>query len=325
MTVAHLLRQLRPVRDWILLYGNRLLVTGGLLVLVFSVFGGAVWLCLFRVTKDSPLFSLLSATIAGNILLISIAVSINQLVLSQELRSVNDAQTILESITDYRAEVETMTNQRPAPVMPAAFFDDLLAAMATQTHRLEDHSTATTNDQFKTIVEDLIPPLIAHIDYVRTHIGNPENKMFDTLAIVLDADYSPVFYQLRQLETGSTTALSESSTEAVENLQTLLFQLDVARQYFKGLYLQEEMPKSSRLLLYTGLPAVVAPMLLLGLITALIQIARTIPASFTELLLVFGFTIGLVPLSLLFAFTLRIATVSQRASGVSLFASSFTE
>jgi len=85
----------------------------------------------------------------------------------------------------------------------------------------------------------------------------------------------------------------------------------MARQYFKSLYLQEELSSLSRVLLYAGFPAEVALVLALLGFTAAEGTALT---HYSNVLMPVVVGIAFLPLALLLAFIVRIATVTERTA-----------
>ncbi len=106
MSIATRLRRLRdwfPVPDetgeiklirWTLLEANRLALTGALLTIVFVTFMGVATVWTFEMqkllTETETVQTLLNTFLSGMILLISIVVSINSIVLSHDIASVED-------------------------------------------------------------------------------------------------------------------------------------------------------------------------------------------------------------------------------------------
>lgn len=89
----------------------------------------------------------------------------------------------------------------------------------------------------------------------------------------------------------------------------------MARQYFKTLYTQTELSYISRTLLYAG---VVAEAVLVSTLLILTT-SRGAPASMSAAAIPPVAGVGLLPLSVLFAFVLRLATVTQRTAAITPF------
>ena len=98
-----------------------------------------------------------------------------------------------------------------------------------------------------------------------------------------------------------------------DDVVTRLKEIDVARQYSKTIYTQTELSYISRTLLYAG--AVAEAVLVSTLLTLTSSSGAPIPVS----LIPFVVGVGLLPLSVLFSFVLRLATVTQRTPAITPF------
>lgn len=97
--------------------------------------------------------------------------------------------------------------------------------------------------------------------------------------------------------------------DSIDDLIDRLQEIDIARQYFKSMYMQLELSSLSRVLLYTGLPAVAISIASLLILTVPLSEPDTV-TNFQSLLPV-TLTIGLLPLAILCSFFLRTATVTK--------------
>lgn len=94
------------------------------------------------------------------------------------------------------------------------------------------------------------------------------------------------------------------------NIARRIKDVDIARQYFKTMYIQEELSYFSRLLLYVGVPA---EFLTVAALVAMSQSGSTLsglPLTLPVLAPVIV-TVAFTPLAMLFSFVIRVATVAQ--------------
>lgn len=82
------------------------------------------------------------------------------------------------------------------------------------------------------------------------------NRLFKTLLILLDYHNSRQFYSTLHLQAAYNGELIETAREKFSELEDLFLALDAARDYLKTLWVQRELAELSRMLLYTGIPAV---------------------------------------------------------------------
>lgn len=108
------------VRDWFLLDGNRLAVAASVLTVIAAFFAVAGLLGWFPMRRIQPTYYVFSALISGNLTLVTVVVSINQLLLSRELKSPGELESQMENVIEYRKEVEDAAGEI-APVRPMGF------------------------------------------------------------------------------------------------------------------------------------------------------------------------------------------------------------
>jgi len=306
----------RALVDWLLLDANRYLVAGGLLVVVFSL---VLWLQLNGITDvardNTPLLYLFSALVGGNITLVTIVISINQLVLSRELRSPRELETELQATEEYRGEIESEIDRPVTPETPEDFLQLLVRDTRRQLAELGDAVAGTDDGQLRREIADLQENLDAEMERTLDRLERTHSGTFPTLSTVLDANFSTRINHSRWLRQTNDHSLRESTRETLVGLEDRLEQLDVARQYFKTIYIQQELARLSKEVLYVGLVAeFVAIVLLLwvgyGYETLLAR----------ELLwLSPAVTLAFAPLALLASHVLRISTIAARTTAITPF------
>lgn len=94
------------VREWVLLDGNRLVVAGIVLALLFAVVAGVVGLQWAPLANEQPLFYVFSGLVSGNLTLITVMVSINQLLLGREFSTPGALESQIQDVIEYRRDVE---------------------------------------------------------------------------------------------------------------------------------------------------------------------------------------------------------------------------
>jgi hypothetical protein len=152
-------RKLAQVHERIFLTESRTLIASVLLV-TFLV--GVVVIEL-RIGPTSqqliPLFYMSSAIIGGNFTLLTIVISINQLVISQQLSAPGELREQIENATDYRdAAAETVREDVPPPT-PAAFLDVLLDGVAASARETEAHYSDVASDDIVDDIDEVLVPL----------------------------------------------------------------------------------------------------------------------------------------------------------------------
>ena len=307
---------LRRPREWVFLVEDRMVVAAGLSIVILVLLTGVELATGFFQQQLTPLFYVYGSIIGGNFTLITIVISISQLVISRQLGSPGDLQDRIEETSEYRSAVEEMMGRGVAPVMPTEFLRMLLEHTQTQLDRvvdqLDDADAPASED-----VEDLAYRLSTHIEHVTALLGKSGVGLFDALSVTLQTNYSKEIYEIRSLEEEHDDDYPDEVTEALDELVMRLEQIDVARQYLKTLYMQDELATMSRRLLYTGTPAVLSAIIMMHQFAAsthAILAPRTLSA-----LVPITLTLGVAPLTVLFAYVLRISVVSQRTVAITPF------
>jgi len=307
------------LRRWVLLDGDRNVLAAGIVLVGVLVFA---WLGYRRVLdigrSTTPMLYLFSALVGGNITLMTIVITISQLVLSRELRSPRELQLELESAEDFRDAVEEETSGAGISEHPAEFLRVLVASTHRQATDLASTSDQTPDPDLRDDLSELTSGLRQELEETRTRLEASHGGVFTALSTILDADFSARLNHSRWIRRANEDDLSEAQTALLEDLERRIEQLDVARQYFKTIHIMQELADTSRLVTYSGL---VATLVALAFIVVT-GYARTPVSPLTRLVLVpAAVGVGLVPLSLLATHVLRITTVARRTAAITPFLS----
>lgn len=301
---------LARARDWVLLDGNRLVVAGLVLAGMFAVLAGVEAAGLVPLRRVQPTYYVFSALVGGNVTLITVVVSLNQLVLSQEFRTPGQLQSQITDIAEYRREVEDAAGD-VAPVKPMGFLKLLLEATRQEAQRLGGLTFGAVDDEAAERIEDLVATLTSQLDAADRLLRDPNAGTFEVLSVTLTTNYAEQIHEIRQIQATYGDSLPEETSGALDGLVERLRHVDVARQYFKSVALQQELSSLSRILLYAGIPAE-----LVG-VTALLSLTA---GTGTQLLvtvrplLAVAVAVSFLPLALLVSFILRTATVTKRTA-----------
>ena len=302
--------------EWILVGGNRLTVAAALLLVVFGLLGGLAVLGITAINSPAPLFYLFSAFIGGNITLITVVLSINQLVLARQLKTPGSLRTEFRSTEEFRQHAADAVDQSVMPTLPPAFLYKLVDATQQQTRTVSD-SASMSDPANDTDLHDVITVLRDDLDEISALLEQSTGGPFHALSAILNTHIGKRIQQVQQIQGRDGTALSEETREALDGLLTQLELIDVSREYFKTLFMQKELSYLSRVLLYVGVPAeLTATVMLLTLAVApetapsWLSAAPAVPAIVT---------VTFAPLVVLSSFVLRIAVVTERTVTIAPF------
>ena len=298
---------LTKAADWLLLRGGRVTVAlgfAGLLLAFFAVFSATG---LAPMTDVQSLFYAYSALVGGNITLITVVVSLNQLLLSRELQTPGEVRSQIDNAIDYRSEVEAVTG-KIAPVEPVGFLQLLVEGAREEAQRLGGLARDDAGQVVCQEIDDEVAEFTAQMDHIDALLKKSGGDTVEVLAVLLETNYARDINHLRQLKDRHAGERDEATASAIDDLTDRLLEIDVARQFFKTLYLEQELSLLSRRLVYVGIPVVALGMASLLLATVppdrpwLLSNAAFVPVTLAA---------GALPLLLLGSYTLRIATVTK--------------
>ncbi|WP_339103357.1 hypothetical protein [Haloterrigena salinisoli] len=310
-----------PVAHWFLLDANRWALAGLLSAVAFAAFVvlGALSLPL-REMMDSgtPIDTTFQALIAAVLTGVTLVVSINQLVLSQELGRLGDQQTWMNEAMAYRHDVEELFGT-VGPPDPAQFLQALVRTSSDRAEALRDAVADTDDETLRQRTDRLVENVCRNSDEIESQLETSQFGEFGVLRSGLNYNYSWKIYAVRRLRDEHGDSLDDDQLAAFDELIDSLTLFGPALEHFKSLYFQWELVHLTRSMIYSGLPGVVAatatvlyldPELVRGAILGVDAMVWLVGASAT---------ITLVPFFLLATYVLRIATISKRTGSLGPF------
>jgi hypothetical protein len=313
--------RIHPVR-WLLLEGHRYAVTGALLTFVFVVLmlTGSLWTFeMQRLLYETPAVqTVLSTFLSGIILLVSIVVSINSIILSHDITSVQTQENRIEGIMEFRRELGAMTKTDEDPVNPASFLRvmaDVIRDRARALREEEEVSDALAED-----ISEFVETVDETIEYLNVESDRTHGADFGVLWKGLEFDYGPYADRSHRLAQGHGSDVSESFEEKLDDLTRAFQVFAIGKEYFKTLYYSREVSQLSRTLLVIALPSILATASTILAINAGVIPDISIlglPSLYTFVAV--SFTISLAPYVVLTAYMLRLATVALETSSAGPF------
>lgn len=301
---------------WLFLTGDRRLIALGIAGLFAAFLAGLELLGAFPLQHAQPLYYAYSGLIAGNLTLITVIVSINQLFLSRELQTPGELRTEIENISDYREGIEAATGEI-APSTPFGFLRLLVESTRQKAQEVGGFARDGVVTAGGEEIDEVVTTLTAQMDEIQEPLTDADAETFHVLSVMLGANYAEQIYKLRAIRAEYEDDIGAPAHESICELVERLHDIDVSRQYFRSIYLQEELSSLSRVLLYTGLPSVAIAVVTLVVLT----VPPDEPTTVLDLriLMPATLTIGLVPLAILCSFFLRTATVTKLTAATTPF------
>jgi outer membrane biosynthesis protein TonB len=309
-----------PARRWFLLAGNRWAIVGSLVV---SFFVGSLLLGLTNVIgiqESDFVTTMFSTIIAGLFSFVPIVVSVNNVALGRMFDGPDALRERVDGVRAFRNRVEAMApDVTVSPTDPAGFLSVLAGTLLERTDRLAEsvavaESAAMQDEQTATEVEafgDAVGRVAASI---RDELDGTDPAVFDLLLPMMNHDYSQLVNEARSLR---HRVEDPEVSAALADLGETLTALDVARQYFKTMYVQDELARLSRLVAYSGLTAFLSSTLVI-----MIYASGYPPVQHETpllLLVTLSLAVAFAPFAILFAYVVRLATVVKRTAAPGAF------
>jgi hypothetical protein len=295
---------------YFLLDADRRLVTGIILAFVFLGIVAASFIipdASVALRTDDPVETAFQAFIGATVTGVTVVLTLNQLVLSQELGAVGDQRERMDGAMSFRDDVASLLGSTP-PAEPSAFLRALIEEIA-------DRAAAVQSSGPPEDLETMLDSTARNAETVAKRLDGATFGEFDVVRSALDFNYSWKLYVAQR-------TLADVSTETQEPLEELIAALRMfgpAREHFKTLYFQAELIDLSRTVSYTAVPSLVVSVVIL-LFVDLESYTGAIGGVDTGVLLVaIGVAIAVAPFAVLLAYVLRIATVTGRTLSIGPF------
>lgn len=307
----------RRARRWLLLEADRRTVERGL---VGGVFAATLVLGLtdvIGVRESGFVTTMFSTIIAGLFSFVPLVIAINQLTVSRVLGTPKRLRERVLSVRSFRADVEEMLpNVAVSTTDPAGFLRLIYRAIGDRAASLEATCTGCPDAVCREEVSGYAAAVAGRAESVETHLDG-DARIWSVLLPVMNDDYSEHCNEARRMRTTYDDSLPPEADDLLSELQELFVSVDVTRQYFKTMYLQQELARLSRRIAYSGVAAVlVSTLVIMIYATGYPPIVGELPLL---LLVTASLAIAFSPFAILFAYVIRVATVLKRTSAPGAF------
>ncbi|WP_227374755.1 hypothetical protein [Haladaptatus halobius] len=312
------------VKLWVLMEANRWVVAGGILVAFFLALvvlgiGDPSPLEQYVGPGDDPVDTTFQGFIGAIITGVTLVVTLNQLVLSQELGPVGDQRSRMEGAMEFRRDVEEVLDLQTAPPEPASFMKSLMEETQDRANVLADAVEDSRDEELKGQIRSYVDELSENADEVSDTLENTQFGTFDVLSAILNFNYSWKIFLARKIRNENEDALTKEVDEAFDDIIESLNFFGPSREHFKTLYFQWELVNLSRAMLYTAVPALVVTVVMIIYFDARAVPGATVGISNDVLVVSLATTIAVVPFVILLSYILRIATVAKRTLSIGPF------
>lgn len=288
----------RRIAWWVLVAGKRTAVAGALVLVGTAGLAAALAADVVTVGYGSNVRRLVASGMAAGLLsLITVALSINQLILSRVFGAPDDLADSFDGTLSLQKTVEEHTDTGVAPGDPAA----LLTAISDG---LDEHAASLPADGDGDL-EDYAEGLREYAE--RTASIDEGEGTTAVLSTILTTGYANDFNRTRELL--GTRDNDPPVEERLEAIRELLRTMGILRQFLKTIAIQQQLAELSRLIVYSGVAGVAVAL-------SLAMVYRTstgavLPPQWLPAVATAGFAVMLAPLAILVSYVLQAATLAR--------------
>ena len=300
--------------EWLLVEGDRLLVTSGITATILLGLFGLHFLGIVELLNDDSVTRIASGMVAGTFSLVTLVVSINQMILSREFRSADDYRDQLGGVMEFREDIESIAKVPATPAAPAALLRVIVSAIDERAEELDESVADHPDNERRDLVSQYVASIHQSTERIHETLEETSFGTFTALSAAINYNDAWQIYAGRHIYYRHQDDFSEGTTDAFERLIDALQLFNTARAHFKTTYLQRELTQFSRQTLYCGVPAVLSA-IGLGLIYADLG-GPTLSTDLVPFVAIVLITAAVSPLALLTAYILRTATVTHRTASI---------
>ncbi|MDZ5809929.1 hypothetical protein U4E84_00990 [Halorubrum sp. AD140] len=305
------------LKRWILLDAHRLAVTGALLTVVFAMFMALATVWTFEMqallTDTSTVQTILNTLLSGMILLVSIVVSINSIVLSHDITSIENQENRIQAAINFRRDLGALTDVEENPSDPSSFLQAMSSIIRARAADLTGDLDGVEQD----VVED-VEEYADTVSDAAERLGAVEDTSGAEFAVLwkgIGFDYGSHIERSRTLMT-SQDASSERFDELIEAFELFA----IGKEYFKTLYYTKEVSKLSQTLLVVSLPAILFnASAIIAIDGGVLPDATILGLPPLQTFVAVAFTISIAPYLVLTAYMLRLSTVARLTAAGGIF------
>lgn len=302
------------IKEWVLIEGGRMSLAVGISFVVFFLLVGLNWGGVIAFVNDDSITRLAGGMIAGSLSLVTLVVSLNQLILSRQFKSAGEVRDQFTEVMAFRGDIEDASDIPATPAEPTKLLEVLVADIHDRASRLPETVSGHPDGRFTSMVREYVRHVEERTERIDETLERTKFGTFGALSAAIDYNDPWQFYVARHLRNQYAESMSADAQAEFDGLIDALQRFAVAREHFKTTYLQRELTRFSQLTILSGVPSVVAA-ILIGLVYADFT-GATLDIVYMPYVTSALIAIVLFPLALLAAYILRTATISHRTASI---------
>jgi hypothetical protein len=305
-------------RRWLLLDGNRWAITGGLVGSVFVVALVAGLTDVVGISKAGFITNLFGGIISGLFSFVPIVVAVNQLTISELFGTPTRLRERIESVREFRGTVEErLPDVAVSPTDPGKFLAVAARVLASDAESLREAGSEAGDAKLRERIDEYVDSVVGQTEQLKARTEGEDDPLIEVLLPMMGDGYAENINAARRIQSECADTLTARANNLLDDLREMYVGMSILRQYYKALYIQQELARLSRLIVYSGLASFLVSAFLI------LTFADGAPPGGHGLgMLVFvsaAFGVAFAPFAVLFSFILRIATIAKRTAAPGAF------
>ncbi|SEP12647.1 hypothetical protein SAMN04487948_11555 [Halogranum amylolyticum] len=278
----------------------------------FMLFGVFKSVSLVSMMQTSDMVETVFSGLVGAIITsTTLVVSINQLVLSQEIGSLGTQRARMDTTMDFYQNTDELFGTT-TPSEPATFIRKLLRVSQERATALRKAVGDNDEERLRAEIDRYVSDLHGNAETAHEELDNADFGTFTVVSPALDFNYAQKIHDIRRLGEVYEDVLSTDERTAFREMLEAVTMFGPVREYVKVLYIQWALVKLSRAILYASVPALIIaggmvvfvdpttfPGTLFGLETMLWVVST-------------AFAISVTPFLMFTSYVLRLATLAKQ-------------
>ncbi|ELZ34091.1 hypothetical protein C474_04000 [Halogeometricum pallidum JCM 14848] len=248
----------------------------------------------------------------------TLVVSINQLVLSEEFGSLGRQRERMDKSMAFRKDSEREF-QWTGPPEPERFLSTLINTSVDRAKAVQEAVKGSSDQRLRSRVDQLVDRIATSADEITDELEDAPFGEFTIMQAALSYNYSWKIYLVRRLYWEHQEHLSENERGAINDLVDILELFGPAEEFFKAHYLQWELVNLSRRILVTGLPALIVSIFGALYLKPDIVSGTVLGVPVLVWLINGGVTFALIPFFIFTAYVLRTASIAKESGAIGPF------
>ena len=297
------------VSTWILLEGNRFVVAGGValgIALLVYVLAVANVVTLGPASNVRTLLS--SGVTSGLLTLVTVTLSINQLLLSRVFGPPEEFVDRLSGTNEFRERTARAADEPLYQNEPKEFLLAVVRALRKRAEQFEAELPEDAPDELVACPDELAEYADSIAEAIESEPRMGESETMDVMATILGPEYAYGLTKVGRFEQEYGSELPDAARAELEAVHELLESVAVFRQFVKTLAVQQDLARLSRLIAYSGVLAVATTFVLALVYTS--SSGATLAPELLRPVVSLGLGVVVLPLTILVSYIVRVATIS---------------